>query len=128
MTPVEIMALAVIVLSIIKLIVILINPRAWIRGVGGKLYTSSVATVTICFILATIGLYYLLQEITIIQFFAAILVVWLIMVIAVAPFGKIFLSGAESVYSNKKAVWKKSWLSIIIWLALLIWAVKELLV
>jgi hypothetical protein len=126
MTPIEIMALIVVVVSIIKLIVVMVNPRAWIRGVGRKVYAVPAITMPVLTILTSVGLYYLLQELSIVQIFASFLVFWFVMLMALLPFGRAFLPAIESAYSTNKEAWKKSGLVMIIWIILLILALREL--
>jgi O-antigen ligase len=113
--------------SVIKLIVVLVKPQAWIRGVGRRIYAVPAVSLPILVILTVISFYYLLQELSMVQVFAAFLVFWLVMLIALLPFGRAFLPAIESAYSNNRAVWKKSWLTMVIWVILLVWALKELI-
>jgi hypothetical protein len=120
------MALVVVVVSVIKLVVILVNPRAWIVGVGKRVYGSPVVTRIICVILGAIAFYYLVQELSIVQIFAAFLVFWFLLVIGLAPFGNEILSAVEAKYPNASAIWKQSWITLIIWIVLMVWVLKEL--
>ncbi len=122
-TPIEILALILIVISLIKIITILINPKAWLNGVVNKVYLPYSQTVFL--ILAMTVLYYLLQELTIIQILAVMLFASLIFAIGFATFSKELIKLADKLYKKENII-KKSWLSLTIWLILLLWGLKEL--
>ena len=124
MTPVEIMALILIAVSAVKIIVILIKPSAWMNGVVKKVWAKPMLAMVISLILAGIALYYLLQELTIVQILAATLFVALLMAVGIGIYSKEMLSAAGKLM--KQGIVKKSWLYIIIWIILLGWGAKEL--
>lgn len=72
MTPVEIMALCLALLVVIKFSVIAYNPNRWFHF-AQKVYSNSAALTIASLFLAALTGYYLLQELTIVQVFAAIL-------------------------------------------------------
>ena len=91
MTPVEIFALIVALAAAIKIVVILINPKAWINVVK-KVYTNNSLLMIVSLILAAVVLYYLLMEITIIQIFAVMLFLMLLMAMGMAIYKKEIIS------------------------------------
>lgn len=124
MTPIEIIALIVILVAAIKIIVLLINPKSWM-GVVRKVWTNPMITSVISLILAAVVLYYLLQEITIIQVFAAMALVGLLAALGIAAYSNEIVALGEKMLKDK-AVIKKAWLALLIWIILIIWALKEL--
>ena len=119
-TPVEIIALMLIAITIIKLLVLSTNPKKWLSLVEG-LYANANTTKVIALILAAIVLYYLLQEITIVQIFATMAFIFLIMAIKFASYKNDIIALARKIL-NKEGVIKKSGLLVVIWLLLMIWA------
>ncbi len=119
-TPVEIIALMLIAITIIKLLVLSTNPKKWLSLVEG-LYANANTTKVIALILAAIVFYYLLQEITIVQIFATMAFIFLIMAIKFASYKNDIIALARKIL-NKEGVIKKSGLLVVIWLLLMIWA------
>ena len=124
-TPVEWMALILIVISAIKIIVILVKPKAWNDSVVKKLWKNSGLAMIVSLILAAVALYYLLQELTIVQILATMLFLALLMAIGVSAYKKEIIGLADKMLKNKSVI-KKSWLYLIIWIVLLLWGAKEL--
>ena len=126
MTPIEIMALVLAIVVAIKLIVVLIKPKAWLDSVVKPIWKNPAVTMIISLILAAVTLYYLLTEITIVQIFATMLFLVLLMAVGVSVyFNEIAAMGTKMLKS--KAVIKKSWLYILIWIALVVWVLYTLL-
>jgi len=124
MTPIEIMALIVIVVAVIKLIVILVKPKAWI-GVVKSVYSNSVLTMVVSLVLAVIVLNYLLTELTIVQIFASMLFFALLASLSISVYSKDLISLGNKMLKDRKFL-SKAWLAIVVWIILIIWAVKEL--
>ena len=99
MTPIEIMALIVALVSIIKMIVFLIRPKSWMK-VPNKIYAQPVMTMIVSLLLAAGVLYYLLAELTIIQVFATLLFVILLMLSTLSPYSKEFLEMANKLLKD----------------------------
>lgn len=124
MTPIEIIALIIIIISAIKIIVILANPKSW-ADVVKKIWANPMITSVISFILAAIVLYYLLQSgLTIVQILAVTLFVALLMAVGIGMYATEMISMATKML--KKGVLKKAWFYTLIWIVLLIWGAKEL--
>jgi len=126
MTPIEIIALIVAILIAIKIVIILVKPKAWVDSVVKKVWVNPLVIGITCLILAAIVLYYLIQGgMTIIQIFAVMGFVALLGGLGVAVYASEVIGFAEKLL--KQGIVKKSWLQLIIWIALTIWALKELL-
>lgn len=125
MTPTEIMALIIIIISAIKIIVILVNPKSWADFVK-KIWANSMVTSIIALILAIIVLYYLVwvEGMTIVQILAVSLFVVLLMAVGIGIYAKEVVSMATKML--KKGVLKKAWFYTLIWIVLLVWGAKEL--
>tara|TARA_Y100000296_G_C5092164_1_gene215428 strand:+ start:486 stop:872 length:387 start_codon:yes stop_codon:yes gene_type:complete len=124
-TPIETLALIIALLSLTKLLVILVNPKFWFKGVVKSIYSNPFTLQLAGLILAGVSLFYLLQEFTIVQIFAVMFFVMSLMLFGVATYGKDLLDFADKIYKRKGAI-RKSWLSILIWFILIIWVLIEL--
>ena len=121
-STIEWFALFLAVFVLIKLIVISINPKSWMRF-SKNLFVKPWLTTSISLILALVVLYYLLVEMTIVQIFAVMLFLTLIMIAGTAHFAKDLHKTFDKKIQEKI---KDSWLSIIIWFILSIWVLIQL--
>ena len=121
-STIEWFALILAVLTLVKLIVISINPKSWMNF-SKSLFTKPWLTTTTSLILALVVLYYLLVEITIVQIFAVMLFLSLLMMAGMVRFTKDLHKIAGK---NIKEKIKGSWLTIIIWFLLAIWVLFSL--
>jgi len=120
MNSIEIFALVVAILTLVKIGVILINPKSWISVIR-KCYGKPIIGSVIGLILAAVVLYNLvLYGITIQEVFAVMLFIVLLLYLGVLVYSKELISMAEKMLKDKKLM-KKAWLPILIWLALIVW-------
>lgn len=125
-TAIEILALILIIVAAIKIIVILVSPKTWANMVVKKVWQSPDLMIVVSLILAAGVLYLLINAgITIVEIFAVMLFVSLLAAVGVAIYSKEVVSVAQKLLKDRNIV-KRSWLYIIIWIALLIWGLKEL--
>ena len=124
MTPIGIIALILIIVSAIKIIVILVNPKSWADLVK-KIWVNPMVTSIVSLILAAIVLYYLIQSgLTIVQILAVTAFVALLMAVGIGIYAKEVISIATKML--KKGILKRAWLYTLIWIILLIWGAYEL--
>lgn len=122
-TTIEIFALIFLSVASIKLLVLIIEPKAWVKVVR-KVWKNSFLTGLVCFLFAGMILFYLLEEMTIIQIFAVMLFVALLAGTGIAVYSRDIVGFALKIM-NKSTI-KKSWFYIIIWIILIIWGFKEI--
>ena len=124
-TPVETIALVLIVISVIKIVILLVNPKSWMNF-AKNFYSKPKAISVVAFILGAIVLYYLLQSgITFVEILAVTAFVSLLMLIGLAKEVGPLIKKYDSII-KKGNLWKDYWLYTLIWVVLLIWGVKEL--
>jgi hypothetical protein len=121
----EILAGLLIALVLIKLAVVLIDTRSWLRFVRG-LYARPALTAGIAFALA-LGVLALLiaAGMSILQVLAVSLFVLLLIVAGLAPYAGGLLAWVEKM-SVREAL-RRQWLYILIWLVLIGWGLFALL-
>lgn len=123
-TTIEWFALFLAVLSLVKISFILVKPNAWIKF-ASKLWRKPKTFGWISLILSFVVLYFLLQEMTIVQIFGAMLFFSLMMVMGFAPYMKELLPKAKQ--NVKKIVRDPSMrIYLLVWLALIIWVLWEI--
>jgi len=119
MRPVEIIALALIVFAVIKIFVLLVKPQAWMNFMKA-LFKKKAVAVMIGLILGGVILYYLIQELTIIQILAVIAFMAAFFMIGLAGHVSDFVRRYEREIKAGK-FWKKNWFYTLLWVALLTW-------
>ena len=124
MEIVGIFALIVLIAIAIKILVVLISPKSWLNLVG-KIWKLPILTMIVSLILSGIVLYYLLQEISIVQIFGVLLFIALISAATMAVYIKEVLPFVQKMLKDRSFL-RKAWLPILIWIILIIWALKEL--
>ena len=125
MTPIEIIALIMIILAVVKIIILLVNPGAWL-DFAKSMWKNPGAVKVVGLVLAAITLYYLLQELNIVQIMAVMAFMASLIMVGFAPYVNPLMNKFEA-QIRKRNIWQKSWLYTAIWIILLIWAAKELL-
>ncbi|MEK6844208.1 MAG: hypothetical protein AABX83_02160 [Nanoarchaeota archaeon] len=123
LTSIEIIALIVILIGAIKIIVIALNPKGWLK-VAQTIYSKPIITAILSIILGSITLKFLLQELNIVHIFAVMLFFVFIIALGISSQSEFILKLAEK--SLSKNVIKKSWLSILVWIILSAWVLYEI--
>ncbi|KKK67488.1 hypothetical protein LCGC14_2953570 [marine sediment metagenome] len=121
---VEIIALVLVLLVIVKLLIVSFSPKSWL-GLVKALYSTPVILFFVELILAAIVFYYLLQQLTIIQIMAAIALGALLTGMSFAIYGKETIAWGTKLLRDKSFL-RKAWLPILIWLALAVWTLMAL--
>lgn len=121
---IEIAALVIVVLSLIKVLIVVFNARTWMKVVK-FLYGNVVVTFVVELILAGILFYYLIQQFTMVQLMAALGLGALLTGMTFAVYGKETIVWASKLL-NTKSLLKKAWLPILLWLTLVVLTIIEL--
>ena len=125
-TAIETIALILIVISAIKFLFLLVNPKGWMnfaKGVWSNVFVMQV----VALILGLIVLYYLVQNgIGIVEILAVTVFIMLLMVVGMAPEVNSLIRMYDSKIKNGKKILKDHWLYVVIWIALLIWGTMQI--
>ncbi len=119
-TPIEIIAMIFLALGVIKMFYLLINPKAWMNF-AKNMYSKPKSLKFISLILAAIVFYYLIQVFNIVEIFAVMAFLGLLIVFGMADHVGKMLKGFKI-----KNMWKDYWLYTLIWIVLMAWAIKDL--
>lgn len=120
MTPIEIIALIGAIIVPIKIIMLLKGQKFWFEKVTEKYWGNAVTTTILSFLAVVALLFFLLQELTIIQIWAGAIFGMALTSLALAPFSK-WMLGVEKKWFTETNVLKTGWIALIVWLALIIW-------
>ena len=121
---IEMFAVILIAIGVIKIIVILISPKSWLNF-AKTIYANPKVTSFVALILSLIVLYYLVNAgITIVQILAVTLFVALLISAGIARYSKNIIGSLKN--KDLRELAKEYWLYSLIWTLLLIWGIKEL--
>ena len=124
MRSLEIVALILIALFLVKLAVISRNPRAWLQF-WKKRYSNTTAVTIVALVLAGIVLYFLLEELTIVQIMAVAAFMALLFLVGFLPYMKDMFTLGEQ-WIKQGNILQRSWLVILIGVALSLWVLWEI--
>lgn len=124
-TPIEIIALAFVILSLVKIFVILVNKTIWYKDVALPIYEHHKTSSVIFGLLALIIFFYIIQELTIIQIFAVMGLFSMLIALGYMQYYKEFQSLMKQIYSQRVTPFLIVY--TILWLGLLFWALYEIL-
>ena len=125
-TSLEILALILIIVGLIKIIILAFNPSSWM-SFAEKIWKKPVLMQIICLILALATFKILIDSgLTIIQILAVAVFVALLMAVAIAPEAEEFVKKYEN-RIKRGSMWKQYWLYVLLWIILLLWGLKEIL-
>lgn len=121
---IEIVALVVSLLVIVKLLIVSFKPKSWFDLAKG-LYSAPVVLFLVELVLALIVFYYLLQQLTIVQIMAAIGLGALLTGLSFTIYARETIAFASK-FLKGKSLLSKAWLPILIWLTLAVWTLAAL--
>jgi hypothetical protein len=121
----EVLAALLILLSLAKLAVVLVNARAWL-GFAKRLYANPQVTSGVALVVAGVILSLLIRSgLDIVQILAVCLFVVCLMVAGVAPYAPHLFAWFET--QDVGQLIKRQWLYVSVWIALLVWGAYTLL-
>jgi hypothetical protein len=123
LTAIEWIAVVMAVVGIIKILVILVNKKAWFENVVVPIYSRMAVTSVVFLVLAGVVFYYLLQTLDIVTIFAVMAFTALFMGAGLVSYSKDIGAFVKKIYKQKFSGWL--WLYILIWLALSVWVLWE---
>lgn len=120
LTTIGIFALIFAIVASIKILVILIKPKAWTKVVK-NVWKTPLLTGFISLVLAALVFYYLVYKLgfTLTHIFAIMLFTALLAGVSISVYAKEISNIATKML--KKDLLKKAWLPLLIWVALLVW-------
>ncbi len=119
-TAIEIFALILAVIVLLKLIVLLIKPDMLFKF-SKKLFKQVKLFQVLILIVGAVVLYYLLQTLTIVQIFAVTFFVGSLYALLLAAYAEKLMK-----LFKPKTIVKDNWLTFLIWTILSLWVLKEL--
>ena len=126
LSAIQVLAGLLIVLAAVKLAVVLVSPKVWVRFMK-RVYAVPPVTSAIALLLAAIVLYLLLLSgLTIVQVLAVTVFVSLLLVAGGAPFSGQLIGWLET--QSLTTILRAQWLYVVVWVGLLAWGAWALVV
>ncbi len=113
------------ILAIVKLLFVVFNPKAWFKVVK-SLYSKGNLLFLVELILAFVLFYYLSMQISIVQIVAGLVLGALLTGMSFAVFSKDTIAWGDKILKTKNIL-SKVWIPALLWLALSIWALSQLM-
>jgi hypothetical protein len=124
-TPVEIIALVLLIVMAIKILVLLIKPQAWMNF-AQCFYKKPVVARAISLVLGGVIFYYLITSgISVVEILAVTAFLAMFIVLGLASEVKPLIAKYKARIKKGK-LWKEHWFYTLLWVALMAWGVKEL--
>jgi len=121
----EVLAAILILISLLKTAMLLVNPHAWI-GFVKRFYADTKLTSAVSLVAAGIVLYLLIRSgLDIVQILAVCMFVFLLILVAVAPYVPRLYAWVET--QDIGQLLKEQWLYVAAWFALILWGAYALL-
>ncbi|MBU0460072.1 MAG: hypothetical protein KJ597_05035 [Nanoarchaeota archaeon] len=118
---IEILALILIVLSVVKMLTLLVKPQSWFNFTKKMMIKPKVLS-GVSLVLAAVVLYFLVTAgVGIVQILAVMLFMALFILVGLAQYIPAMLKKI-----NPKTAMKEQWFYALLWLALLVWGVVVL--
>ena len=124
MTPLETLALIFALLILLKMIIVLINPKAWLN-LTKSLFNKKPVTALIYFILMIIAGYYVFTSLSIIQISAVMLFTSLLIALAWVPYAQTMMDLRKKVIKQDHIL-RKNWLTFLIFLIIAMLILKSI--
>lgn len=130
MTAIEIIALIVVVLSLVKIVALALAPQAWNskkNPLMALFWGSGTLSYVAPLMLAGVVLYYLLAYFSITEIFAASMFSWAFFILVFAPYRSSLMRMMDEIVAEGDFI-KKNWVTITAWLLLVAWVLCDMFV
>jgi hypothetical protein len=127
MTALEVIATIFSILVLVKLVVVLINPRLWMEHVAKPLLGNPRLATTVYGVLAILVGYYVLTRMYIVNVAAVMAFTALVVGVGMMPYSKALLRMAEEMSATRSDLLRNAWLPIVIWGVIALWVLTTVL-
>lgn len=121
MTALEVIATIFAIFVLVKIVVVLINPRSWMEKVAKPLLGNPPLARAVYAGLALVTGYVVLTSLNIVDVFAVMLFTAFLMGLGMLPYAEAMLKIAEEKSATRAELLRNAWLPIVIWTVLALW-------
>lgn len=123
-SPVDVIALIIVIAIVAKIVILIVNPKSWMQFSKQVLSKPGLIRM-VALVLAVVVMYFLLQEMTIVQIMGAGVFFGLLLVIGLITEADYLFKKYDSMI-RRGTIWQEYWFYAAIWIILALWTVKEL--
>ncbi|MEE9125297.1 MAG: hypothetical protein V3U14_12540 [candidate division NC10 bacterium] len=126
MTPLEIIATIFAILILVKISIVMMNPKLWLK-IAEPVMRNYTLTAVVYAIVAVIVGYYIFASLNIVQVAAVMLFTAILIGLGLLPFHKHFMKIGQEMSESRSVMFQKVWLQIVIWVAMAVWVLYAVL-
>lgn len=126
MAPIEVLATIFAVAILIKVIILLINPEPFMK-IAESMLKNTRMVVAIYFILAVVVGYYILSSLSAIEVAAVMLFTAILIGLTLFAYSNAMFRIIKETPRSRADLFKKTWLSMLIWVGIAIWTLYALI-
>jgi hypothetical protein len=123
-SAIEIIAIIFALFILLKISIVLINPRGWFKVSDAILRNTIVTTIVYLFLAVIVG-YYIFRSFSITQVAAVMLFSSILIGLGMLPFSETLLTISDEMLRSRSDILRKTWLTLLIWIAIAIWTLYE---
>lgn len=126
MIAIEILAIIFAGVVLLKLAIIIINPKSLLK-VSEAMFKTRIVILAVYLALAVIVGHYVFESLDIIEVAAVMLFTSILIGLGIIPYSEGLLKFTREMLVSRQEVLRKIWLAILIWLALAVWVLYAVL-
>jgi hypothetical protein len=123
-SAIEIIAVIFAIFILLKISIVLINPTGWSKLADAIIRNSIITTIVYIFIAIVVG-YFIFRTFSIVQVAAIMLFSSILIGLGLIPFSETFLSIRDEMMVSRSNILRKTWLTLLIWIAIALWTLYE---
>ena len=124
MSEIAILATIFALFILLKISIVLINPRGWFK-VADAILRNTIITTIVYLVLAVIVGYYILRNFSIVQVAAVMLFSSILIGLGMLPFSETLLTIRDEMLRSRSDILRKTWFTLLIWIAIALWTLYE---
>ena len=124
MLSIAILAVIFAIFILLKISIVLINPHGWFKVADAILHNTIVTTIVYLFLAVIVG-YYIFRNFSIVQVAAMMLFTSILIGLGLLPFSETLLTIRDEMLGSKLAILRKTWFTLLIWIAIAVWTLYE---
>ena len=121
MTALEVVATIFAIFVLVKIAIVLVNPRVWMDNVAKPLLGNPPLAKAVYAGLAVVTGYFVLTSLKIADVFAVMLFTAFLMGLGMLPYAEAMLKIAEEKSATRAELLRNAWLPIVIWVFIAFW-------
>ncbi|MFQ5965756.1 MAG: hypothetical protein ACE5KZ_15900 [Candidatus Scalinduaceae bacterium] len=126
MTSIEILATIFAIIVLVKLSIVSIKPKLWMKVAETILRNQTITTIVYLILAVIIG-YYIFTSLNIVQVAVVMLFTSVLTGLGFLPYSKIMIKAVNEMLETRSDLFRNNWLVILIWAAIAVWVLCAVL-